>query len=238
MSVFRAANNANSTDAGSTVNTRIRDPYPINRALQEPIPDGPTERIDDRPQHRRDRVAWLGVLFAIFSLTTSAIAVLAAWRAMTLAQMMAQGGGAVAVARPQTTDFAVTYAQEPLRVQVGCAAVALPRPRRAPVQRRPSRSATCATTAAAAQDVPRLDASARARRPAPRSRTPTPTRPAANGRSATARSARAPASRSSKGAVLCVLTAATPASMVLVEVTDVGQTGTAAMRATSWRVAG
>ena len=41
-----------------------------------------------------------------------------------------------------------------------------------------------------------------------------------------------------KGAVLCVLTAATPASMALVEVTDVGQTGTAAMRATSWKVAG
>ena len=41
-----------------------------------------------------------------------------------------------------------------------------------------------------------------------------------------------------KGAVLCVLTAAVPASISLVEITDVGTTGTAGMRATSWKVTG
>ena len=41
-----------------------------------------------------------------------------------------------------------------------------------------------------------------------------------------------------KGVVLCVLTAGRPAEMVLVEITDVGTTGTAGMRATSWQVAG
>ncbi|GIF03480.1 hypothetical protein [Actinoplanes siamensis] len=37
-----------------------------------------------------------------------------------------------------------------------------------------------------------------------------------------------------KGAALCVLTAAEPAKLVLVEITDVGVTGTAGLRATSW----
>ena len=36
--------------------------------------------------------------------------------------------------------------------------------------------------------------------------------------------------------MLCVLTAATPAEMVLVHVTDVDQSGIAGMRATSWKV--
>jgi hypothetical protein len=37
-----------------------------------------------------------------------------------------------------------------------------------------------------------------------------------------------------KGAALCVLTAAEPAKLVLVEITDVGATGVAGLRATSW----
>jgi hypothetical protein len=41
-----------------------------------------------------------------------------------------------------------------------------------------------------------------------------------------------------RGAVLCVLTSASPPSMSLVEVTDVGRTGVAGLRATSWKVAG
>jgi hypothetical protein len=41
-----------------------------------------------------------------------------------------------------------------------------------------------------------------------------------------------------KGTVLCVLTAGTPAVLTLLEVTDVGRTGTAGMRATSWKVTG
>ncbi|WP_436527855.1 hypothetical protein [Actinoplanes sp. HUAS TT8] len=37
-----------------------------------------------------------------------------------------------------------------------------------------------------------------------------------------------------KGSAMCVLTAAQPAKLVLVEITDVGATGTAGLRATSW----
>lgn len=39
-----------------------------------------------------------------------------------------------------------------------------------------------------------------------------------------------------KGAAVCVLTAATPAELVLVEIIDVGGSGTAGLRATSWQV--
>jgi hypothetical protein len=39
-----------------------------------------------------------------------------------------------------------------------------------------------------------------------------------------------------KGTALCVLTAATPAELVLVEIIDVGGSGTAGLRATSWQV--
>jgi hypothetical protein len=39
-----------------------------------------------------------------------------------------------------------------------------------------------------------------------------------------------------KGTALCVLTAAAPAELVLVEIIDVGGSGTAGLRATSWRV--
>ena len=39
------------------------------------------------------------------------------------------------------------------------------------------------------------------------------------------------------GAVVCVLTAAASPQLVLVEITEVGTTGTAGMRATSWSVA-
>ena len=39
-----------------------------------------------------------------------------------------------------------------------------------------------------------------------------------------------------RGTALCVLTAAVPAELVLVEIVDVGGSGTAGLRATSWRV--
>jgi hypothetical protein len=224
MSVFRTSNN---------VNARIRDPYPINRAREEPIPDGPTERIDDRPQRRRDRVAWLGVLFAIFSLTTSAIAVLAAWRAMTLAQMVAAGG--TIAARPQSTDFAVTYAQEPLRIQVGCAAVLfldLDEPRANAAEN----VSDLRYDSRCGQDPPRLTLGPGAAAGAQVKDADTDAEGCAR---AIRNSPLGPGAGVvvTKGAVLCVLTADRPASIALVEVTDVGRAGTAAMRATSWKVA-
>lgn len=229
MSVFRAANN---------VNKGTRGPYPINRPREEPVPDGPTERIGDRPRHRHDRVALLGVLVAVFALITSFIAVLAAWRAMTLMRLLATTTAVAAgmpAAAPSAT-FNVTYAQEPLRVQVGCAAVLfldLDEPR----SNADAKISDLRYDSRCGQDTPRLtlgpgaaagaqvqdadtdaDDCARAIRNSP----------IGPGGSVEVR----------KGVVLCVLTAATPASMALVEITDVGRTGTAAMRATSWKVTG
>ncbi|GLY07470.1 hypothetical protein Acsp01_78490 [Actinoplanes sp. NBRC 101535] len=40
-----------------------------------------------------------------------------------------------------------------------------------------------------------------------------------------------------KGSALCVLTSADPPTLALVEIVDVGGTGTAGLRVTSWRVA-
>ncbi|GIE92656.1 hypothetical protein Ari01nite_01210 [Paractinoplanes rishiriensis] len=239
--MFRANNaNANAANANANagnannINSRGRDPYPINRGRDDAVPDGPTERIDDRPQHRRDRIAWLGVLVAVFSLTTSAVAVLAAWRALTLAERAPAAAAAAAQVRPAVTDFAVSYAQEPLRVQVGCSAVLfvdLDEPRANAVEkvsdlRYDSRCGTepprltLGPGAVAGAQVKDADTDAAGCAKAIR------TSPLGPGASAEVK----------KGAVLCVLTGGTPAAMALVEVTDVGQTGTAGMRATSWKV--
>ncbi|MFF5294759.1 hypothetical protein [Paractinoplanes globisporus] len=227
MSVFRAANN---------VNKPPHDPYLINRPRDDAaVPDGPTERIAERRNRvRRDRLAWLGVLVAVFALITSSIAVLAAWRAMNLARLVAIAG--TPAPSPHAEGFAVTYAQEPLRVQVGCSAVLfldLDEPRanadeKVSDLRYDSRCGqepprlTLGPGAAAGAQVRDSDTDADGCQRAIR------TSPIGPGGSVEVR----------KGATLCVLTAAIPASMSLVEVTDVGTTGTAGMRATSWKVAG
>ncbi|MEU4240421.1 hypothetical protein [Actinoplanes sp. NPDC026619] len=236
MSLFRAANNVNKpagTNAG---------PYPINRQREperdEPaVLDGPTERIRDRAQQRGNRLAWLGMLIAVFALITSSIAALAAWQAMKVARMVALAKAPVSEAHHEAgTGFAVTYAQEPLRVQVGCSAVLfldLDEPRanadeRVSDLRYDSRCGTetprltLGPGAAAGAEVKDLDLDAAGCQRVIRNS------PIGPGGSVEVR----------KGAVLCVLTAAEPPAMALVEVTDVGRTGTAGMRATSWKVAG
>jgi hypothetical protein len=232
MSVFRAANNVNKPPS---------DPYRINRPHPDPAPDGPTERIDERKiRRRRDRIVWLGVLVAVCALVTSSIAVFAAWRAMNLSRLVATavaaGAGAPAATEPRATGFAVAYAQEPLRVQVGCSAVLfldLDEPRanadeKVSDLRYDSRCGqdaprlTLGPGAAAGAQVKDSDTDAGGCQQAIR------TRPIGPGGSVEVR----------KGATLCVLTAAIPPSMSLVEITDVGTAGTAGMRATSWKVAG
>ena len=231
MSVFRAANN---------VNKPPNDPYRINRPHPDPVPDGPTERIDERAiRRRRDRIVWLGVLVAVCALVTSSIAVFAAWRAMNLSRLVATALGAGAggpAAEPRATGFAVAYAQEPLRVQVGCSAVLfldLDEPRanadeKVSDLRYDSRCGqdaprlTLGPGAAAGAQVRDSDTDAEGCQQAIR------TSPIGPGGSVQVR----------KGATLCVLTAAIPPSMSLVEITDVGTAGTAGMRATSWKVAG
>jgi hypothetical protein len=231
MSVFRTAN-SNPTPP--------RDPYPINRSRDDdhhpPIPDGPTERIGDRPgRRRRNRMLLLLAAAALLALNVAVVAVFVAWRAGGLARA-ALAQRATAVAPAPSGDFSVSYAQEPLRVQVGCAAVMfldLDEPRANAGEqvsdlRYDSRCGdqppdlTLGPGAAAGAQVRDSDTDATGCARAIR------TSPLGPGATVEVR----------KGAVLCVRTAATPARMVLVEVTEVGRTGTAGMRATSWKVSG
>jgi hypothetical protein len=231
MSVFRTTN---------TNPTTPRDPYPINRSTPEAFPDGPTERIDDRPaKRRRNRSLLLVALLALLSLNVAGIAVFVAWRAVGLAGAAGRHTPAVVTAGsplPQREGYAVSYAQEPLRVQVGCSAVLfvdLDEPRANAGEqisdlRYDSRCGsdpphlTLGPGAAGGSQVKDSDTDAAGCEKAIR------TSPIGPGASVQVR----------KGVVLCVLTAAQPAEMVLVEITDVGQTGTAGMRATSWKVSG
>jgi hypothetical protein len=213
MSVFR------------TTNTNS-DPYPINRSADPPAPDGPTERLAERKPRR---LTFLLVLLTLLALNVAGVAIFFAWRAGALAKA-AQGNTGTA------ESFDVAYAREPLRVQVGCAAVMyldLDEPRANSSEqvsdlRYDSRCGTQpprltlgpGATAGAQVQNSDFDAGgcARAIR----------TSPLGPGASVEVK----------KGAVLCVQTAGDPARMVLVEITEVGRTGTAGMRATSWKVTG
>jgi hypothetical protein len=214
--------------------------YPINRVREEPIPDGPTERIDEKTRRRIGRRRNWGVLAlvtAMLALNVAGLAGFLAWRAMKAMSVPGQPPKPEITSAPETGDsFSVAYAQEPLRVQVGCSAVMfldLDEPRANAATnvsdlRYDSRcgsqppSLTLGPGAAAGAQVSTSDIDAAGCGEAIR------TRPLGPGASVEVR----------KGAALCVLTAATPPDMVLVEVTDVGQTGIAGMRATSWKVTG
>lgn len=233
MSVFRTTN-TNSTPSG--------DPYPINRSSpkEENIPDGPTERITEPAAGRRRNRALLPVvLLAAVALIVAGTAVLVAWRATALARAALTPRPAPGVpAGPAAPgeSFPVSYAQEPLRVQVGCSAVLfvdLDEPRANAGEqvsdlRYDSRCGdqpphlTLGPGAAGGSQAPNSDIDAAGCERAIR------TSPLGPGATVEVR----------KGVVLCVLTAGQPAEMVLVEITDVGRTGTAGMRATSWLVAG
>jgi hypothetical protein len=203
------------------------------------IPDGPTERINDRGTGpKRTRSLLPVVLLALLALNVAAVAVFVAWRAGTIARAAAAAATPPAAVSPAAVreNYAVSYAQEPLRVQVGCSAVLfvdLDEPRADAGEQvsdlrydsrcgdQPPRL-TLGPGAAGGSQVQNSDTDAAGCEKAIR------TSPIGPGASVEVR----------KGAVLCVLTAGKPAEMVLVEVTDVGRTGTAGMRATSWQVAG
>ncbi|MGX6601181.1 hypothetical protein ACWKSP_03445 [Micromonosporaceae bacterium Da 78-11] len=248
MSVFRAANNPTMPGRNPALD---REPYPLNRVTGEPFPDGPTERIakgekeardakDARKKEtKRNRGVLLAVLVALLALNLAAVAGLLAWRALSGIKAAARPqppAAAPAGAAPAVAGYSVSYAQEPLRVQVGCSAVMyldLDEPRtnsgeQASDLRYDSRCGsdlprlTLGPGAAGGAQVRDSDTDAAGCARAIR------TSPIGPGASVEVK----------KGVVLCVLTAATPAEMTLVEITDVGQTGTAGMRATSWKVTG
>ena len=230
MSVFRTTN-ANSPQP--------RDPYPFNRESRAApradgdaaIPDGPTERIADRLSRR----TWVALGAALLAVQLAGLALLLAWRAGRTARAAAEHPPPAAAPTVVET-FPVSYAREPLRVQVGCSAVQyldLDEPRsnvaeQASDLRYDSRCGdqpprlTLGPGATAGAQVPSSDTDAAGCARAIR------TSPLGPGASVDVR----------RGAVLCVQTAGPPARMVLVEITEVGRTGTAGMRATSWQVTG
>lgn len=254
MSVFRAANNVNAGNGTTPGNgasasypaiavktvdhgsARPIDAYPINQGRDETVPDGPTEPIEDRRRRRRDRIIWLAVVVALLALAVSAFAGTASWQAINLARRPQHVTVMPPTPAPAPTGFAVTYAQEPLRVQVGCSAVLfvdLDEPRSNADEKvsdlrydsncgKQTPRLTLGPGAAGGAEVRNADYDAEGCERAIR------TSPLGPGASAEVR----------RGTVLCVLTADKPASMALVEVTDVGPSGTAAMRATSWKLAG
>ncbi|MBL7261248.1 hypothetical protein [Paractinoplanes lichenicola] len=226
MSTFRATSNTP---------PKARDPFPAGPPRSE-IPDGPTEKLGEGPPvKRRNWGLFLATALALFALNVAGVAIFVAWRASYLARAALQQQPVAATAAAPAGDFDVSYAQEPLRVQVGCSAVLfldLDEPRsnageKVSDLRYDSRcgdqlpSLTLGSGAAGGSQVRSNDTDAAGCARAIR------TSPIGPGASVPVR----------KGAVLCVLTAASPARMVLVEITDVGRTGTAGMRATSWKVA-
>jgi hypothetical protein len=214
--------------------------YPINRVREEPIPDGPTQQIGRKTKLRVDGRRNPGVValvVAMLALNVAGAAGLLAWRALKAKAISAAPGTTAITAAPAGGgSYSVAYAQEPLRVQVGCSAVMfldLDEPRANAAEnvsdlRYDSRcgdqppSLTLGPGATAGAQVSTSDIDAAGCGEAVR------TRPLGPGASVEVR----------KGAALCVLTAASPPDMVLVEVTDVAQTGIAGMRATSWKVTG
>lgn len=238
MSVFRTRNNPMTSDR----NTSTREPYPINRVTDEPIPDGPTERIAERAKARRGPAGLLLVLlFALLSVALAGVAGLVAWRALGVARYAATERLPAIIAPPaaapmRETGYSVEYAQEPLRVQVGCSAVLyldLDEPRS-------NADATVSDLrydSRCGSEPPRLTLGPGAAGGAQLKDSDTD---AAGCDEAIRTSPLGPGAsvEVTKGVVLCVLTAERPAQMVLVEITDVGRTGMAGMRATSWKVAG
>ena len=241
MSVFRTRNNPMTSDP----NMSTREPYPINRVTDEPIPDGPTERIAERATGRAPRRGQAGLVLVLvltlLSVALAGVAGLVAWRALGIARYAATERLPAITAPPtvapvRETGYSVAYAQEPLRVQVGCSAVLyldLDEPRTNTEEtvsdlRYDSRCGsepprlTLGPGAAGGAQIKDSDTDAAGCDEAIR------TSPLGPGASVEV----------TKGVVLCVLTADRPAQMALIEITDVGRTGIAGMRATSWKVTG
>jgi len=242
MSVFRARNNPMTSDRNMST---TREPFPVNRTVDEPIPDGPTERIAKglkcAPAVRGQGGMILVVLLTLLAVVLAGLAGLVALRALGVARFAATELPQVVTVAPtvtqaQATGYSVAYAQEPLRVQVGCSAVLyldLDEPRaNASVSmsdlRYDSRCGsepprlTLGPGAAGGAQIKNSDTDAAGCDEAIR------TSPLGPGASVDV----------TRGVVLCVLTADHPAHMALVEITDVGRTGMAGMRATSWKVTG
>ncbi|MEV4275556.1 hypothetical protein [Actinoplanes xinjiangensis] len=266
MSVFRAAASDPAhrpPDAAHPASPGHRVPH--QRTPEPGYPDGPTEPLvsahpsapaepERKPAEPERRPAGTGrprragvivaVLFSLLALLVSGAGGWFSWRALeatraltTPPQFLAPMASEPAPTRPpQPAQYPVAYAKEPLRLQVPCAAVLhidLDEPRADANEvladlrydggcgTRPPRIGLGVGAAGASRQVS-TDAGAadcdRAIRTGPLGR--------------------GPEVEVRAGTALCVLTAAAPAALVLLEIIDVGGSGTAGLRATSWQVPG
>jgi hypothetical protein len=194
-----------------------------------------------RRPRRRFGVA-VAVLLSLLALLASAAAGWFSWRALEATRALAPPGRDLPSAAPeparhrppQPAQYPVAYAKEPLRLQVACAAVLhldLDEPRADAAEvladlrydggcgTRPPQLSLGVGAAGGSRQVS-ADADAADCDRAIR------TGPLGRGLQVEVK----------EGTAVCVLTAAVPAGLVLVEIIDVGGSGTAGLRATSWRV--
>ncbi len=216
-----------------------RQPAKRSEDMDEP---GGVDRSGRPRRSRRFGVA-LAVLLSLVALLAAAGSGFLSWRTLETVKAIvpspaaAIAPSATATERPRPPDparYPVAYAKEPLRLDLVCAAVAhldLDEPRAEAAENladlryesrcgseTPKLSLGAGAAAASRQvsgdtDAPGCDRAVR-------------TSPLGRGLQTEVR----------KGTALCVLTAAVPAALVLVEIIDVGGSGTAGLRATSWQV--
>jgi hypothetical protein len=269
MSVFRAANTAPDNNQGTWSVPHQRPAYadlyddPTERLYESDTEPEPA--AEPKPRRTRRGGVVFAVLLALLALIASAAAALIAWRALAVASERPAAAPATtpAAAPPAVTpsaepdpsafaepsadpsapdsDYAVSYSAEPLKVQVGCAAVMyldLDEPRADAEQQQSDLryDSRCGTGRPTLTLAPGAEAAGLAAGP----EVDAPGCADAIRNSPLGVAAAVPVE---KGTVLCVLTSAVDAEdrgdrprMVLVEVTDVGQDGTAGLRATSWTV--
>ncbi|MBB4745965.1 hypothetical protein [Actinoplanes lobatus] len=197
----------------------------------QPVKEPKEPRAKVRKTPRRATVA-LAVLLSLLALAGSVAAVALAWRTKEVKEAKEEATPGPAPERPD--EYRVSYAKEPLRIQLACAAVLhldLDEPRADAAEnladlRYESRCGTQppqlslgpgaaggSRHASADTDAEGCDRAIR-------------TSPLGQGLRVEV----------AKGTALCVLTAATPAELVLVEIVEVGGSGSAGLRATSWQM--
>ncbi|MEV6301717.1 hypothetical protein AB0M02_20065 [Actinoplanes sp. NPDC051861] len=214
---------------------------PVQRTAGPRFAEGPTEPLRDtetrasaRTPEKRDRSAWvtIAVVVSLLALAVAVGAGFLSWRAMEMARAAQAPVAPGRVTEPE--EYPVSYAKEPLRVQVGCSAVLfldLDEPR----ADAPEQTADLRYDSRCGDQPPRLSLGAGAASGSQRTGADLD---AAGCLRAIRTSPLGPGAdiEVRKGVAICVLTAANPAELVLVEIIDVGGTGTAGLRATSWRV--
>ncbi|HWS36648.1 MAG TPA: hypothetical protein VN408_28415 [Actinoplanes sp.] len=211
------------------------------RVMTTPNPrPGPTTEggVPAEPVRARRPAVALAVVFSTLALFAAAGSGYLSWRTFETVRGLAPAVPSSAAAgqenRPDPVRYPVSYAKESLRLDLACAAVIhldLDEPRADVAENladlrfesrcgdEPPKLSLGAGAAAGSRQVS-SDSDAAGCDRAIR------TGPLGRGLQIEARS----------GSALCVLTAATPAELVLVEIIDVGGSGTAGLRATSWQV--